>query len=152
MKLTWGEREREREKYSNTFHTKSTADALNQVLTEEKKNSLRNQYTLTKVSTMGGLHYNCVYTHLCIVLSLYTSLDSQHLPEGVLVAVANFELLPRLPVGLARPWVTHLRSVTKDPSSTIDLTELCLQLSILQAHLPMVEEVGLRSYYSGTPL
>ena len=79
--------------------------------------------------------------YLCVILSLYTSLDSQHLPEGVLVAMANLELLPRLPVGLACPWVAHLRPVTENPSSSINLTKLGLQLSILHTHLSIVEDI-----------
>ena len=81
-----------------------------------------------------------VHPYLCIILSLYTSLDSQHLPESVLVAMANLELLPRLPVGLARPRVTHLRTMAENPSSSINLTQLSLQLRILHTHLSIVKK------------
>ena len=38
---------------------------------------------------------------LCIELGLHTALDTQHLTECVLITIANFKLLPCLPVGLS---------------------------------------------------
>ena len=38
---------------------------------------------------------------MCVVLCLDTSLDPQHLPESVLVAMADLKLLPCLPVRFA---------------------------------------------------
>ena len=38
---------------------------------------------------------------LCIELGLHTALDTQHLTERVLITIANFKLLPCLPVGLS---------------------------------------------------
>ena len=64
--------------------------------------------------------------HLCVVLSLHTSLDSQHFPECILVAVANFKLLPRLPVGLASAWITHLGAVAEYAPRSVNFTKLCL--------------------------
>ena len=53
--------------------------------------------------------------------------------------MANFKLLPCLPVGLACAWVTHLRAVTENPPSSINLTEFSLKLSVLKAHLSIRE-------------
>ena len=54
MKLTLGGRGREKYIVFQHFLTKSTDDTLNQ----KKKNSLRNQYKLIKVSIIERLHYN----------------------------------------------------------------------------------------------
>ena len=75
------------------------------------------------------------HTHLCVELCLHISLDPQHLPECVLVAMTNLKLLPRLPARLGSPGVTHLRATTEDPSGPVYLPQLHLQLSVLHTHL-----------------
>ena len=73
---------------------------------------------------------------MCVVLSLDAPLDPQHLSKAVFVAMANFKLLPRLPVGLGDPGVTHLGAMTEYCASTLQLTKLGFKLSIFETHFP----------------
>ena len=67
--------------------------------------------------------------NLGVVGVLNRSLDPEHLPERVLVAVLHFEVLPSLPEVGGHPGVGHLSAVTIDGSGSIDLAKLGLHVS-----------------------
>ena len=63
------------------------------------------------------------------------SLDPQHLPEGVLVAVLDLKLLPGLPEVAGNPGVAHLGAVGIDRPGPVDLAQLGLHVREPEAHL-----------------
>lgn len=73
---------------------------------------------------------------MSVVLGLYAPFDPQHLSECILIAMTHLKLLPSLPVGLGCPGVAHLGTMAIDCASTLNLTQLGLQLSVLQTHAP----------------
>ena len=75
---------------------------------------------------------------MCIILCLYAPLDPQHLSEGILIAMTHLKLLPGLPIGLGCPGIADLGAMAIDSASTLQLTKLGLQLSVLQTHMPVV--------------
>merc|ERR1711879_1004633 len=70
--------------------------------------------------------------HLCIC-RLHTSLDTEHVSEGILVAVLHLELTPSSPILRLPPGIAELRAVRVSPPCTVDLPEHGLHLRIASA-------------------
>mmetsp|Transcript_53713 Transcript_53713/g.143683 ORF Transcript_53713/g.143683 Transcript_53713/m.143683 type:complete len:270 (+) Transcript_53713:586-1395(+) len=91
---------------------------------------------LHRVQDLGGLRSNLggVEVHLRVG-RLHTSLDAEHVSEGVLVAVLDLEATPHLPEFLLLPRIAKLRGVGVDAARTIHLAEHRLHFSILRTSI-----------------
>lgn len=73
--------------------------------------------------------------YLSVIHGLDAPLDTQHLAHGVLVAVPDLELLPRLPKLDGDARVAYLATVRVDGAGAVDLAQLGFHLGEAQAHL-----------------
>ena len=75
-----------------------------------------------------------VLIYLSVVGVLDGSLDTQHLPQCVLVAMLDLELLPCLPEIGGDSGIGHLRTMAVDGTSSIDLAQFCFHVRESEAH------------------
>ena len=87
-------------------------------------------------------------SYLGVVDGLHTSLDPEHLPDGVLVAMLDLKLLPLLPEFGGLPRVAHLGAVGVDGSGAVDLAQHTLQVRKPQAHIPEVRRESSAKIYN----
>jgi len=81
---------------------------------------------------------------LDIELSGYTALDSEHLPEGGLVSVVDFKLVPGVPELRVNPWIGQLGGEGVNRPGAVNLAELFLEFGELEGHvasLPVVKNI-----------